>query len=142
MKTKFMATAVAVVALGGGLAATAAAAPAASASSSQVVGFNWWHGLNRASHYYASVRPTAFGDKFTAPSYNLTWQSWNRSGAHATGLVTHTSCQPCHVTVVLSHSKLRPRGYGYFFNWETVTYRSGDVVPLRWSFAAGNWVGR
>jgi hypothetical protein len=53
------------------------------------------------------------------------------------------SWQPCHATVVLSHAKLRPRGYGYFYNWQTVTFREfPGVSRLRWSFVAGEWVSR
>ncbi|HEX2322088.1 MAG TPA: hypothetical protein VHJ18_24165 [Streptosporangiaceae bacterium] len=142
--TKLMAPAAAVVALGGGLAATTAAAPAAQASGPTTVAFNWWHGTRLASHYFGSIRPSVFGNSFGEPLQNLTWQSWSRAaGAHGTGLLIHMSCQPCHATVILSHAKLRPRGYGYFFNWQDVTFREfPGVSHLRWSFRAGNWVGR
>jgi hypothetical protein len=83
------------------------------------------------------------GGRYGEPVQNITWQAWSRSGAQGTGRLYHMSCQPCHMTIVLSHAKLRPRGYGYFFNWETVTFREyPDVSRLRWSFSAGNWVGR
>ena len=140
---KLIATAVTAATLGGGLVATTAAAPAASASGPQVVAFNHWHGTHWSKSYFGSVRPSVFGNSFGEPLDSLQWQSWNLSGAHATGHLVHMSCQPCHATVVLSHAKLRPRGYGYFFNWQTVTFREfPGVSRLRWSFAAGEWVSR
>lgn len=34
-------------------------------------------------------------------------------------------------------------GSGHFFNWETTTFREfSGATKLRWSFMAGNWVGR
>jgi hypothetical protein len=36
-----------------------------------------------------------------------------------------------------------PSGSGHFFNWETITFREfSGATKLRWSFKAGNWVGR
>jgi hypothetical protein len=141
--TNLMATAVALGGLSGGLAAAAFVAPAASASSAQVVAFDWWHGTRYARHWFGSVRPSVLGGKFGEPIQNLTWQSWNLRGAKSTGLLIHMSCQPCHATVVLSHAKLRPSGSGHFFNWETITFREfSGATKLRWSFKAGNWVGR
>ena len=141
MMKQLITTAVAVAALGGGLAATTAAAPAAKASGPTTVAFNWWHGTRHASHWFGSVRPTVFGNSVGEPVQNLTWQSW--SGAFGRGLVIHDVCQPCHVTVTFSHAKLRPSGYGYFFNWETTRFlRNGAELRSRWSFRAGEWVGR
>lgn len=143
MMTKFVATAVGVVALGGGLAATTAAAPAAHASGPTTVAFNYWRGPHLVHPYFGSIRPSVFGNSFGEPIANLHWSSWSRAGAFATGTVTHMSCQPCHVTLTLSHAKLRPRGYGYFFNWQTVRFvNGGGSGGSRWSFAAGEWVGR
>jgi hypothetical protein len=46
------------------------------------------------------------------------------------------------VTVTLSHAKLRPSGHGHFFNWLTVTGNRTGESDLRWSFKAGDWLGR
>ena len=145
MMTKLTAIAAAVISLGGGLAATTAAAPAAQASGKTTVAFNYWHGSRYASTYFGSIRPSVLGGRYGEPLQNLSWKYWSRAdGAKGTGLLIHMSCQPCHATVILSHAKLRPRGYGYFFNWETITFRESvfGVSRLRWSFAARNWVSR
>src|SRR5262249_40396349 len=107
-----------------------------------VVAFNWWHGRHLARHWFGSVRPTVLGGKFGEPVQNLSWQSWGLAGAKATGLLVIMSCQPCHVTVSLSHAKLLPSGSGHFFNWLTIKGRRTGESDLRWSFRHHNWVRR
>ena len=148
MMRKLMTTAVAVAALGGGLAATTAAAPAASASGTpKVVAFNWWHGSQRASHYFPSVRPEVLGGRFTKfPVRDIVWHQWKlNGGAFGVGLLRHHGvCHPCLAAVILSHAKLRPSGHGHYFNWETVNPMgdTSSTIRLHWSFRAKSWVRR
>ena len=137
-------TAATVLGLVGGMAATSTstAPPAGASTTPAVVAFNHWRGTHYVRHWFGSVRPTVLGGKFGEPVQNLTWQSWSLSGAKATGLFIHMSCQPCHVTVTLSHAKLRPSGTGHFFNWLTIKGPGYGEADLRWSFRQGTYVER
>jgi hypothetical protein len=130
----------ALAALGGFLPAAAPAAAAPAAHRPSVVAFNWWQGNHERKTYFGSVRAGTLGGGFGEPVTSLHWQSWTSNGATGTGLVVHMSCQPCHVTVSLSHVQSSSRGR--FFAWMNVDYGSGDTIRLRWSFQHRNWVGR
>lgn len=112
----------------------AAGAPAA-ASPHPTVAFNWWKGVHEQRHFYASVRPSAWGSSFGEPITSMHWVYWHRNAAEGKGLLIHMSCQPCHETIYL-HDVKSSHGIRYF---EKAREVGPYTVSLHWT--GRDWTG-
>lgn len=99
------------------------------------VAYNWWRGPHEQRHYYASVRPGAWGSSFGEPITSLDWVYWHRNSALGKGLLVHMSCQPCHETIYL-HDVRTAHGTRYF---EKARETGPDTISLHWN--GHDWTG-